>query len=450
MPKDTESTIASNLRTHTCGQLTKDEIGQTVTLAGWVHTLRAQSKIVFVIMRDREGIVQCVVFAENGDVFNLAKKLSEESVVAITGLVVASAQAPNGYEVQIQKIDVLSEAAPQLPIPIIEKGGNETDQSVRLDYRWLDLRKPEKLLTFKIWTLLEQAFREHLLGQQFLQIHSPKLMNAPSESGAEVFKVEYFDGHAYLAQSPQFYKQMAMAAGFERVFEIGPVFRAEPSFTTRHATEFTGFDFEMSFIRSHQEVMTTWAETIVHILERIGGEYGAAIKETFGVDVVVPTLPFPQLTMAEAKAVLSKRNIQSEREGDLSPEEERALGEAIKEMHGHEFVYVTEYPTTVRPFYHMRSAENPEATKSFDLLWKGIEITTGAQREHRYETLKAQAEEKGMRLESIKHYLNFFRYGCPPHGGVGIGPGRMIMQLLNIESIREATYIYRGVKRLTP
>lgn len=446
-----KSAIATNqYRTHTTTELTTEHVGQTVRLVGWVHTLRAQSKIIFLVLRDREGMLQCVILRDNATAFAVAKKLSEESVVAIEGAVVASAQAPGGLELQVKNLEVLSVAEPQLPIPIVTKGGNETDQSVRLDYRWLDLRKPEKLLIFKVWTLFEEAWREYFMNHGFLQIHSPKLMSAPSESGAEVFKVQYFDGVAYLAQSPQFYKQMAMAAGFERVFEIGPVFRAEPSFTTRHATEFTGFDFEMSFIASHQDVMALWAEAIVHAVQRIADEYGEAIKQAYGVEVVVPTLPFPQLTMAEAKALLVANNVSSDREGDLSPEEERALGEITKQQHGHEFIFITEYPTSVRPFYHMRSADNPGVTLSFDLLWKGIEITTGAQREHRYDALCQQAKEKGLNLALIQHYLNFFRYGCPPHGGAGIGPGRMIMQLLNIESIREATYIYRGVKRLTP
>lgn len=447
MPK---TTISNQYRTHTTNELASRRIGEEVRLAGWVQALRAQSKIIFLILRDREGTVQTVILSDNTAAFTAAKKLAEESVVAIEGTVVAAPPAPGGLEVQVQRLEILSAAEPQLPIPIIEKGGNDTDQSVRLDYRWLDLRKPEKFLIFKIWSLFEEAYREYFIQHNFLQIHSPKLMSTPSESGAEVFEVKYFERSAYLAQSPQFYKQMAMAAGFERVFEIGPVFRAEPSFTTRHATEFTGFDFEMSFIRSPQEVMTTWAEAVAHILQRVAAEYGPVIKQMYDVDVVVPTLPFPQLTMAEAKALLAKHNVQSEREGDLSPEEERALGELIRQQHGHEFIYITEYPTTVRPFYHMRAADKPAVTLSFDLLWKGMEITTGAQREHRYDILCAQAKQKGLSIDLIQYYLNFFRYGCPPHGGAGIGPGRMLMRLLNIDSIRETTYIYRGVKRLTP
>lgn len=432
------------------GELNPSLIGTSVRLAGWVHVLRGQSKIVFLVLRDYDGLIQCVLLPEHEEAFSAAKKLSQESVISVEGVVVEAKQAPLGIEVQVTSLTVLSASNAELPIPVVERGGNETDQAIRLDYRWLDLRKPEKLLVFKVWTLFEQSLRDFFIKERFLQIHSPKLMSSPSESGAEVFEVKYFDRSAYLAQSPQFYKQMAMAAGFERVFEIGPVFRAEPSFTTRHATEFTGLDFEMSFIDSHQDVMDVWSKAIAYAVKCVADQYGEQIKKEYNVDIVVPSLPFPQVTMIEAKALLSKRNISSEREGDLSPEEERAIGEIAKEQYGHEFIFITEYPTSVRPFYHMRKEGRPNATLSFDLIWKGVEITTGAQREHRYDVLEAQAKEKGMNLESLAHYLNFFRYGCPPHGGAGIGLSRMVMLMLNLESIREASYIYRGVKRLTP
>jgi len=441
---------ANQYRTHMVGDLNTSLIGTTVHLAGWVQVIRAQSKIIFLVLRDYDGLVQCVVLPEHEEAFSVAKKISQESVITVEGIIVAAKQAQSGFELQVTALTVISAADPQLPIPVVEKSENETDQAIRLDYRWLDLRKPQKLLVFKVWTHLEQALRDFFIEQKFLQIHSPKLMSSPSESGAEVFEVKYFDKLAYLAQSPQFYKQMAMAAGFERVFEIGPVFRAEPSFTTRHATEFTGFDFEISFITSHQDVIDIWSKAIAYALEQVKNKLGKEIQEHYGIDVVVPSFPFPQLTMSEAKALLAKKNIENERDGDLSPEEERALGTIAKEQYGHEFVFVTEYPSSVRPFYHMRKEDDANATLSFDLLWKGLEITTGAQREHRYDVLKKQAKEKGMQESSIQDYLNFFRYGCPPHGGAGIGFGRMVMLMLNLESIREASYVYRGVKRLTP
>ena len=428
----------------------KKQLNQTVCIKGWAQTIRAQSKIQFLVVRDVTGTVQCVIEPNQAEPFNTVKDLSSESVVSITGVLIQAPQAPNGYEIHVETLQVLSKAEPQLPIPIVEKGQAETEQSVRLDYRWIDLRKPSGLLIFKVWTELEEQFRSYCLAHNFLEIHSPKLMSAPSESGAEVFEVGYFDRKAYLAQSPQFYKQMAMAAGFERVFEIGPVFRAEPSFTTRHATEFTGYDFEMSFIDSHHDVMQFWMEMIVHLLQSIQSRFGTEIEQTFKQPLTVPSLPFPKLTMAQAKALLSQHGVASEREGDLSPEEERQLSEIILKTNGHEFVFVTDYPISVRPFYHMRHSDTPELTKSFDLLWNGVEITTGAQREHRYDVLTTQALEKGLHLESIESYLNFFKYGCPPHGGAGIGPARMVMKIVNAENIREVTFLPRAVNRLAP
>lgn len=292
--------------------------------------------------------------------------------------------------------------------------------------------------------------REFWAEHGFLEVHSPKLTPAATESGSELFTVPYFETEACLAQSPQFYKQMAMAAGFDRIFEIGPVFRANPSFTTRHDTEFTSVDMEVSWIDSHEDVMKIEETWLAYILSRISTEYGSEIEETFGVKVVVPTLPFPRISLEEARVILAAQGHIISHKEDLDPEGERRLARHILEQHGHEFVFVTDYPVSVRAFYHMRQEDNPEITKSFDLLWKGLEVTTGAQREHRYERLKQQAEEKGVDLDSIRDYLGFFRYGCPPHGGMGVGLTRLLMILLNRSTVREVTYLYRGPNRLTP
>jgi aspartyl-tRNA synthetase len=275
-------------------------------------------------------------------------------------------------------------------------------------------------------------------------------MSTSSESGAELFEVKYFDRKAYLAQSPQFYKQMAMASGFEKVFEVGPVFRANPSFTSRHDTEFTGYDLEMSFIESHYDIMAEEEKFVVEMLKAAKSKYNEEVRKNFNKEIIVPKTPFPKITMAEAKKVLKKIKVPSESKGDLNPEEEKQLGAYIKEKEGHEFVFVTDYPEEIRPFYHMRHEYNPNLTKSFDLLFNGLEVTTGAQREHRYNILVRQAKEKGLNLEPIKFYLNFFKYGCPPHGGLGFGPSRFLMKTLGLSNVREVTYIYRGVKRLEP
>jgi len=224
-------------------------------MMGWVHTIRDQGRIKFVLLRDITGIAQLVVGEEKTEAFKIISDLANESVIEVIGVIKEERQAPNGVELQIDSITVLSKADPKLPIPIIDKSNAETEQPTRLDWRWIDLRKPEKALIFKVWTWMEQYMREFFVNDGFMEIHSPKFMSTPSESGAELFEVKYFDRVAYLAQSPQFYKQMAMASGFEKVFEVGPVFRANPSFTSRHDTEFTGYDFEISFIKSHYDVM---------------------------------------------------------------------------------------------------------------------------------------------------------------------------------------------------
>jgi len=429
----------------------KEQIGKRVTVAGFIQIIRDQGNIKFLMIRDISGTVQVVITKDKKESMDVASKLSHESVVEIAGLAKEEKQAPGGLEIAAEKITVLSSADPELPIPVVEKGNQEeADQSIRLDWRWIDLRKPKNLLIFKIWTLMEAGFREYWIDNGYLEIHSPKLISAPSESGSDVFEVKYFDRKAYLAQSPQFYKQMAMAAGFERVFEVGPVFRAEPSFTSRHATEFTGYDAEISYIQSHYDVMTEEERLINHAFKKVNDRFGEEIKKVFNKEVVIPEIPFPKISMTEAKEILRGIGIPSEKEGDLSPEEERAICEHIKKTKNHEFVFVIDYPITVRPFYHMRQADDKTLTKSFDLLWNGLEITTGAQREHRYDILVSQAREKGMRLETIQFYLNFFKYGCPPHGGFGIGPNRMLMKLLGIDNVRDVMFLYRGVKRLEP
>lgn len=420
----------------------KEKIGKEVLVKGFVEAIRDQGSIKFLVIRDLSGTVQAVVL-KNSSAFKEIENLTHESVVSVKGTVKEEDQAPGGYEIKVEELEILSLADPELAIPVVyEKSGGEVDVSKRLDYRWLDLRRPEKQKIFKIWTELERGFRDYFLSNEFIQLYSPSFMNAPSESGAEVFKVGYFEREAFLAQSPQFYKQMAMAAGMERVFMVGPVFRAEPSFTTRHMTEFTGWDFEVSYIEDHFEVMSIMEDSLI-------SGFGQ-VKEAFNLDISVPEKPFPKLTMKEVKEKLASAGIESKDEHDVSPKEERKIGEIIKEETGHDFLFITDWHISARPFYHMRYEDKPEITKSFDLLYKGLEVVTGAQREHRVEVLESQAKEKGLSLDSIRDYLEFFRYGCPPHGGSGIGPARIVMQLLELPSVKEATYLPRDVKRITP
>lgn len=419
----------------------KSKIGETVEVAGFVHALRDQGKIAFLRLRDESGSVQVVSGGWKKDVFEIIKTLSNESVVSIVGLVKESKQVPEGYEIDADSAEILSVSEAVLPIPVaLEKGAEDVDVVNRFDHRWLDLRKPESQNIFKVWTVLEQGMRQYFASQGFTQLYSPAFMSAPSESGAEVFEVKYFEGHAYLAQSPQFYKQMAIASGFENIFMVGPVFRAELSFTTRHMTEFTGWDFERAYIKSHHEIMDTEEAMLKQGFAKLNE------ANLISEDVSVP---FARLSLAEAKAKLKAAGIKSDKVGDLSPDEERGICKIIKEEQGTDFVFVTDYPPETRAFYHMRD-EATGLTKSFDLLYKGVEITTGAQREHRPDILTKQALEKGLTVESLSDYLQFFKYGCPPHGGAGIGPGRIVAQILGLSSVKEATFLPRDVKRLRP
>lgn len=425
----------------------KAEIGKKVLLKGFVHEIRDQSKVKFIILRDVTGLVQLVFQKENKEVFESIANVSRESVLEVTGLVKAFDKAPGGVEVDVDSFNVLSLAESPLPIHIVEKA-EEPDLSKRLDWRWLDLRKPKNLLIFKIWTFMEKAMREFWDKNEFIQVYSPKFMGAPSESGAELFSVEYFGKKAYLAQSPQFYKQMAMAAGFEKIFEIGPVFRANKSHTVRHDTEFTMIDMEISYVNSHEDVMHLEETWINYFIGRIKEVFGEEIKKVFGVEVVVPQIPFPRIPMEEAQKLIRAKGYAGPRD-DLDAEGEKMLCEVVKEKYNHQFVFVKDYPISARPFYHMR--ENG-LTKSFDLIWNGTEVTTGAQREHRYDILKAQAIEKGLNPESagMKDYMTFFRYGCPPHGGFAISPTRFLMLMLGIKNVREVTFLPRDTDRLNP
>lgn len=423
-------------------------IGTKVRVAGWVQTIRDQKKVQFVIVRDHTGSVQIVhTRAGKDDLAGTAiSNLTPESVVEVTGSVVHNEKVKLGQiEIVLDQLTVVSTAA-SLPI------AGDSAPEHRLDWRFLDLRRPSNYLAFRIQTTAEHAMRQYWMDHGFIEIHSPKLMGSASESGAELFRVEYFGRHAYLAQSPQFYKQMAMAAGFDRVFEIGPVFRANPSFTSRHDTEFTSVDMEISWVESHDDVMKVEEEWLRYVLEVVKNRHGQAIAETFGKEVVVPTVPFPRITMRKAREILAQRGyvLPTEDKEDLDPEGERRLSQYVKDELGHDFVFVTDYPVGVRPFYHMRHEEDPSLTKSFDLLWRGLEITTGAQREHSYDVLVKQAREKVVNLEPIQYYLDFFKYGCPPHGGLGFGLTRMLMVLLDFKNVREVTYLYRGPNRLSP
>jgi aspartyl-tRNA synthetase len=418
--------------------------GSYVKLQGFVDTCRNKKSIAFIVLRDITGKIQVTVDKNNSpQLTEVVDKITRDSVIAVEGKVVENSYVKlNGIEVLAEEIEIESLAE---PLPIDENSFPE----LKMDYRWVELRSEKNQLIFKVQTLIANSMRQFLIENNFIEIHTPKLIGAASESGAEVFALDYFGSKAYLAQSPQFYKQMAMASGFERIFEVGPVFRAEKSNTNKHTTEFTGFDLEMSYIDSYRDIMQIEQDMLTYMLEQVKAKYGNDIKRLYDVDIVVPEKPFPVMKLADVYSELDNRygyRIDVSEQGDLSTEAERLCKKLAKDMYDSEFLFITEYSAEKRAFYHMRDTNG--VPLGYDLIWKGVEITTGAQREHRYDILAKQAKEKGLG-EDIKHYMEFFRYGCPPHGGFGIGLDRITMMLFNL-TIKDVMFLFRGPSRLTP
>jgi len=419
-----------------------------VRVSGWVETVRDQKKVQFVVLRDESGAVQLVHPRGEGDdpIAEEISSLTQGTFLTVHGPLKHDERVKlGGIEVRIERIDISTRAVAETPI------ADDSGLDKRMDWRFLDLRRPEGNLLFRVQTTLEHAMRGYWVERDYIELHTPKLMASPSESRAELFEVKYFEGKAYLAQSPQFFKQMAQPAGFGRIFEIGPAFRADPSFTSRHATEFVSVDAELSWIDGHEDVMAMHEELLATAIAAVKTKHGAEIEELFGVEVTVPSRPFPRIPLLEAKRIVAERGYEIPRaDDDMDPEGERRIAEHVAEAYGHEFVFLTDYPSSIRPFYHMRYEDRPELTKSYDLLWNGVEVATGAQREHRIEILEAQVREKGLHPEELGSYLDFFRYGVPPHGGFGMGLSRLLMLLLHLPNLREATYLFRGPNRLTP
>jgi len=424
----------------------KDVAPGVCRVSGFVENFRNKRTMAFIVVKDITGKLQVTIEKEKHPEFEeMLNALTIHSVVTFEGEVVLSEYVKMGGKEMYPTAMKIESIADALPIK------DDSDIDVRMDYRWIDLRRDKNHLMLRMQTTLTNAMREFLVSRNFVEIHTPKLIGAASESGSDVFEVKYFDTNAYLAQSPQFYKQMAMASGLERIFETGPVFRAEKSYTNKHATEFTGFDLEFSYIDSFEDVMKMEEELLAYALEKVSAAHGEEIVALFGEEykVTVPSLPFPRMKLADVYAELEARygyTVPDELKGDLTTDAERMTKQLCRDMFGHEFLFITDYDAKERAFYHMRDENGTPC--GYDLIWRGVEITTGAQREHRYDVLKAQAEEKGL-AEDVKFYLEFFKYGCPPHGGFGIGIDRLTMLFLGL-SIKEAEFLFRGPNRLTP
>ncbi len=420
----------------------KNSIDEKVNIQGWIHKIRKLKAITFVILRDRSGLVQCIV---NNNEFDLSK-VKVESVVSIIGEVKKSKNALNPFEVQVENLEVISNVEDELPIEI-NKEDLEVNLDTLLNNRVLSIRHPKINAIFKVQNSIVNGFREFLNKEGFTEIHTPKIVKEGAEGGTEVFEVKYFKNKAYLAQSPQFYKQMMVGAGFERVFEVGHAYRAEEHNTNRHLNEYISMDLEMGFIEDEKDIMQLEERVLKFILEMLNKECKEYLN-LLQAELPVIQEEIPKLKFKEALEILSKEYNKDDLEGDLDPEGEKLLCEYAKEKLNSEFIFLTNYPRKKRPMYTMPLGE--EGTHSFDLLFRGIEITTGGQRINNYNMLVKNMKYKGFNPNDYDSYLSIFKYGMPKHGGLAIGLERITAKILGLENVREATLITRDRKRLVP
>lgn len=425
--------------------LTGEYEGKEVSLNGAIHKIRDMGDVAFIILRKREGLVQTVY--EKGAVDIPLKDLCEEAAVEVRGDVAKEDRAPNGFEVRLRGIRILSRPSETMPIAV-NKWKMNTSLETKLDLRPLSLRNVRERAKFRIQEGIVRAFRDFLHEKGFTEIHTPKIGARGAEGGANLFRLEYFHKHAVLAQSPQFYKQM-MVGVFDRVFEVAPVFRAEKHNTKRHLNEYTSLDFEMGYIDSFQDIMEMETGFLQHMTALLREEYG---RELQMLGVSLPeTDKIPQIRFDRAKELVAEKyNRKIRNPHDLEPEEETLIGQYFKEEMGADFVFVTHYPSKKRPFYAMDDSEDTSVTLSFDLLFHGLEITTGGQRIHDYRMLADKLEARGMTDEGMEQYMMVFKHGMPPHGGLGIGLERLTMKLTGEENVRETTLFPRDLSRLEP
>lgn len=422
-----------------------EQVGKFVEMEGTVHSVRQMGDISFLVLRKAEGIFQCVY--KEGCVSVPLSEIHEECALRVKGTVSADERAPHGHELVLSDITILSSPAAPLPVPV-GKYKMTASLETRLQLRPITLRNLRERARFRIQEGVVRAFREYLSGQGFTEVHTPKIVSRGAEGGANVFKLEYFGKHAELAQSPQFYKQM-MVGVFDRVFETAPVFRAEKHNTVRHLNEYMGLDFEMGYIDSFEEIMAMETGFLQYMTALLKKDYQ---KELDILKVELPeTEKIPQVRFDEAKRLVSEAyNRRIRNPYDLEPEEEQLIGKYFKENYGADFVFVTHYPSKKRPAYAMDDPADPKFTLSFDLLFRGVEVTTGGQRIHDYEMFLQKLEKRGMSTEGMENYLSIFKYGMPPHGGLGIGLERLVMKILGETNVREASLFPRDVTRLEP
>lgn len=432
---------------------TAQKVGEMVSLSGWVSVRRDHGKLIFLVLRDRSASVQLVIPPDSEALLETAKEIRAEYALQVTGLVKnrpnknPSTSPTDTIEIEVRELAILAKPSGDLPIDIA-KTDLDLNLETLLTHRTLALRNEKVRAIFKLYSEMLLAYGEALRKEGFLEIKTPKILSAATEGGANFFKIKYFDRDAFLAQSPQFYKQAAMSA-FERVFEVGVVFRAEPSFTTRHVTEYTGLDAEMGFISGVEDVMAMLEKTMHHVFKHLG-EHCQAELALFGATVPA-AVPIPRIPLAEAFAILKSEYGKELADGeDIDGEGERLIGEYVKKKYNSDFVFLTHYPTAVRAFYSLPNAANPNISESYDLVFRGLEIASGAERVHEYQMLLDIMKSRGMDPAHFSDYLDIFKYGAPRHGGWGLGSERIIQKLLGLETIKEAILYPRDVKRLAP
>jgi len=425
-------------------EYTKDVLNKKdnskVIVAGWVERIKLMGNLAFINLRDMTGILQIVAKG-----FNDLGKLTPESVIVASGTIKKGQKKSGEKELILDNYELINKAETPLPVDLVQ---NTTQLDKRIDYRFLDTRNPKISAIFKIRSEVFRIVVDFFSKEGFVNINTPKITASGVESGAELFEINYFNKKAYLSQSPQIYKQMMVAAGFERVYEIAPVFRAEKSHTTRHLTEFTGIDMEVGFIQDENSIMDIVENLMNYVVKNIKNNCKNEL-ELLNVKLEIPK-KIPRIQMKDVKLILKKEKKNLSENDDLDAESERLISTIVKKKYDNDFVFVTDYPWTKRPFYHMKPENDKKGTRSFDLIWNGVEVGTGAQREHRYHILKEQAKEKGIDLDRIKGYAEIFKFGCPPHGGVGLGLDRMVQCLLKLENVRESILLPRDTERLTP
>ena len=423
----------------------KYHIGETIRIHGSIYKIRKMSDFAFVLLRTKRDVVQCVYSQEFSN-FSL-EELVEESCVVVTAEIMQEERSKTGYELRMLEVEILSK--PEQPSPIVINNKKiDTSLENRLNYRPITLRNEKERAVFLIQEGLCRGFREYLYDYEFTEIHTPKIVAAGAEGGANIFQLDYFGKEAYLAQSPQFYKQM-MVGVFERVYEIAPVFRAEKHDTSRHLNEYTSVDLEMGYIKDFTEIMQTETEMLKHAFALLQNDYEQELEL---LKVSVPQITtIPSIRFCEAKELVAEtyqRKIQDA--WDFEPEEEKLLCEIMKKKTGSEFVFVTHYPSKKRPFYAMDNPKNPEETLSFDLLFRGLEVTTGGQRIHNYSEQVEKMKRRGMNIELFESYLMMHQHGMPPHGGLGLGLERLTSRLLEQENVRLSCLFPRDIHRVTP